>query len=185
VLEGLGGHGASGAGGGTIIVPGWVGAEVALPRPHLVKATCVELGEAHERMGLERGAVGISRWVWRGPFPLLHKEFPAEEFKLRVRAARGRSGVCLAYQVLGGDREGGVAVRAKEKKHRVGEGVQGEVGCSSRGVSVGAKVAVGGCPHFCGRGPYGRGSGGLAKVSGGRPEVWPTPGLSLAGNTSP
>ena len=51
MLEGFGGLGTAGAGGGAIIVPGWVGAEVAFPRPHLVKATCVELGEAHERMG--------------------------------------------------------------------------------------------------------------------------------------
>jgi len=53
VLECLGGLGAAGAGGGAIIVPGRVGAEVALPRPHLVKASCVELGEAHERMGFK------------------------------------------------------------------------------------------------------------------------------------
>jgi len=53
VREGLRGLGAAGAGGGAIIVPGWVGAEVALPRPHLVKATRIELGEAHERVGFE------------------------------------------------------------------------------------------------------------------------------------
>ena len=51
--EGPGGLGAAGAGGGAIIVPGWVGAEVALSRPDLVKATRIELGEAHERVGFK------------------------------------------------------------------------------------------------------------------------------------
>ena len=40
---------------------------------------------------------------------------------------RGGVGVGLAQEVLGGDRERGVAVRAKEKKHRVGKGVEREV----------------------------------------------------------
>jgi len=52
VLEGFGGFGAAGAGGWATLVPGRVGAVVALSRPHLVKATRVECGEAHERMGL-------------------------------------------------------------------------------------------------------------------------------------
>ena len=52
MLEGLGGLVALGAGGGAVVVPGRVGAKVALTRPHLVQASRVELGEAHERMGL-------------------------------------------------------------------------------------------------------------------------------------
>jgi len=53
VRKGLRGLGATRAGGGAIIVPGRVGAEVALPRPHLVKASCIKLGEAHERVGFK------------------------------------------------------------------------------------------------------------------------------------
>jgi len=52
MLEGLRGLAATGAGVGTVVVPGRVGAEVTLSRPHLVKATRVELGEAHEGMAL-------------------------------------------------------------------------------------------------------------------------------------
>jgi len=52
VLEALGGLVVAGAGGWAVVVLGLIGAEVALPRPHLVKATRVELGEAHKRMGL-------------------------------------------------------------------------------------------------------------------------------------
>jgi len=96
VRKGLRGLGATRAGGGDIIVPGGVGAEVALSRPHLVEASCVKLGEAHERVGFKRGAIRVSLWVRRGQFPLLHKEFPAEELELRVCAARGGSGVRLA-----------------------------------------------------------------------------------------
>ena len=55
VLEGLRGFHAAGAGGRGGIIPGRVGAEVALPRPHLVKATRVELGEAHKQMGFSEG----------------------------------------------------------------------------------------------------------------------------------
>ena len=52
MLEGFGGFGAAGAGSWAIVIPGRVGAVVALSRPHLVKATRVEFGEPHERMGL-------------------------------------------------------------------------------------------------------------------------------------
>jgi len=43
VFECLGGTLATGAGGGGIAVPGRVGAEVALPRSHLVEAARGEL----------------------------------------------------------------------------------------------------------------------------------------------
>jgi len=52
VLERLGGGQTAGARGGDIAVPGGVGAEVALPRSHLVEAARSELVEAHERVGL-------------------------------------------------------------------------------------------------------------------------------------
>ena len=52
MLKSLGGFLAAGAGGRGGIVPGGVGAEVALSRPHLMEATRVECGEAHERIGL-------------------------------------------------------------------------------------------------------------------------------------
>ena len=93
MLEALGGFAAPWAGGRAFIVPGWVGTEVALPRPHLVKATRVELGKAHKWMGRQRGAVGVSSRARRRFLPLLHQEFLAEELKLRVGAARGKVGV--------------------------------------------------------------------------------------------
>jgi len=89
VLEGLGGLGAARAGGWAVVVPGRVGAEVALARPHLVEATCVEFGEAHGRMRLERGAVLVPGWVRRPLLPLSHEEVFTQELKLRVSAARG------------------------------------------------------------------------------------------------
>ena len=135
MLEGLGSLGASGAGGWAVVVPGRVSAEVAVARPHLVKATRVEFGEAHKRMRLERGAVCVSRGVRCFLLPLFHEEFSAQDLELRVVAARGGAGVRLDQQVLGGDWEGRVAVGAKEKKHRVWEGVQGEVGPVFRGGS--------------------------------------------------
>jgi len=52
MLEGLRGLLAAGAGGGDFAVPGGVGAEIALTRPHLVQATRSKFVEAHERMGL-------------------------------------------------------------------------------------------------------------------------------------
>jgi len=127
VLEAFGGFAAPGAGGQAVIVPGRVGAEVALPRPHLVKATRVELGKAHKWMGRQRGAVGVAFGTRRFLLPFLHQEFLAEVLKLRVGAARGRVGVLFSQQVLGGDRKGRAAVSAKEEKQRVGESVQREV----------------------------------------------------------
>jgi len=127
VLEALRASAAAGAGGGTVVVPGRVGAEVALTRSHLVSATRVEHGEPHERVGLHGGAVLIPRRVRRDQLPLFHEEVFAQELELGVGAARGGRGPGLAEQVLGGDWEGGVAIRAKEKKPRVGESVQGEV----------------------------------------------------------
>ena len=128
MLEGLGGLGAAGAGGWAVVVPGWVGSEVALARPPLVEATCVEFGEAHERMGLQRGAVLVPGWVRRPLLPFSHEEVLTQERELRVGAARGGRRIGFAEQVLGSDREGSVAVGAKEEEHRGGEGVQGEVG---------------------------------------------------------
>ena len=53
MLERLGGALTTGAGGGDITGPGRVGAEVALPRPHLVEGTRGELVEPHEWVGFE------------------------------------------------------------------------------------------------------------------------------------
>jgi len=123
VLEGLRGIAAARAGGGAIIVPGRVGAEVALTRPHLVQATHVELGKAHEGVGFQRGAVFISGGVRHNQIPFFHEAVLAQELELGVGVARGGRRVRLAEQVLGGDGEGGEAIGAEEGKHRVREGV--------------------------------------------------------------
>jgi len=69
VLEGLGGLVTAGAGGRGVVAPGGVRAEVAFSRPHLVKAARGELVEAHERVGLDRGGVGVPGRVRRRLFP--------------------------------------------------------------------------------------------------------------------
>jgi len=54
VLEGFCRSAAPGAGGGSVpIVPGRMCSQVALARPHLMKAAGKEFGEAHEGMGYE------------------------------------------------------------------------------------------------------------------------------------
>jgi len=88
VLEGLRGFSAAGAGGGAIVIPGGVCAEVALAGPHLVQATRVELGKAHEGVGFQRGAVFVSGGVRRNQFPFFHETVPTQEFELGVGAAR-------------------------------------------------------------------------------------------------
>ena len=92
MLECLGGSLAFGAGGVDIAVPGGVGAEVALPRSHLVEAACGKPVLAHERVRLERGAVWVPGWVRRGLFPLFEEKTPALELDLGVVAAREGSG---------------------------------------------------------------------------------------------
>jgi len=51
VLEPLRGAQTTGAGGGGVAVPRGVGAEVAIPRSHLVEAGRGELVQAHKRVG--------------------------------------------------------------------------------------------------------------------------------------
>jgi len=93
---------------------------VALPRSHLVEAAGGELVEAHERVGLQRGAERVSGWVWSGLVPFFHEEVLALEFKLPVGAARGGLGVEVGNEVLGSDREGFKPVPAQKEQHRVG-----------------------------------------------------------------
>jgi len=88
VLERLRGFGAAGAGGGAIVVPGGVCTKVALAKPHLVQATRVELGKAHEGVGFQRGAIFVSGGVWRNHFPFFHETVPTQELELGVGAAR-------------------------------------------------------------------------------------------------
>jgi len=90
-----------------------VGAEVALPRSHLVEAARRKLVEAHEGVGLEGGAERVSDRVWRGLVPFFHEQVLAFEPKLRVGAARGGLGILVDEQVLGGDRERVEPVRAQ------------------------------------------------------------------------
>jgi len=89
VLERLGGSQAAGAGSGGIAVPGRVGAEVALPRSHLVEAAHGELILAHEGMGPWRGAVWVSGRTWCGLILFFHEEVLAFEFRLGVGSSRG------------------------------------------------------------------------------------------------
>ena len=133
VLERLGGGQTTGARGGGIAVPGGVGAEVTPPRSHLVEAARGELVEAHERVGLQRGAERVPGRVWSGLVPFIHEEVFAFELELRVGAARGGHRVEVAEEVLGGDREGIQPILAQEEQHRVGEGVKGEVGEGVKG----------------------------------------------------
>ena len=91
MLERLKGFGAAGAGGGAIIVPGGVSAKVALARPHLVQATRVEFGKAHEGVGFQRGAVFVLGGVWRNQLSFFHETVLAQELELGVGVAgRGR-----------------------------------------------------------------------------------------------
>jgi len=69
MFKGLGGLVTAGTGGRGVVAPGGVCAEVALAGSHLVKAARGELVEAHERVGLDRGAVGVSGRVRRRLFP--------------------------------------------------------------------------------------------------------------------
>jgi len=128
VLERFGGGQTTGARGGDFAVPRGVGAEVALPRSHLVETARDELVEAHERVGLQRGAERVPGRFWSGPVPFFHEEVLALEFKLRVGAAQGGIRIEVANEVLGGDWEGVKPVLAQKEQHRVGEGVEGEVG---------------------------------------------------------
>jgi len=128
VLERLGGGQTTGARGGDFAVPGGVGAEVAFPRSHLVKAVRSKLVEAHERVGLQRGAERVPGRVWSGLVPFFHDEVLALKLDLWVGAARGGLVIEVAKEVLRRDWEGVKPVLAQKAKNRVGESVEGEVG---------------------------------------------------------
>jgi len=96
MLKGLGGLAAAGTGGRSVIAPGGVCAEVALAGSHLVEAARGELVEAHERVGLDRGAVGVSGRVRRRLFPFFDKEAPTLELELGIGAARGGGRIVFA-----------------------------------------------------------------------------------------
>jgi len=105
MLEVLGYFSAARAGCRGVVVPGQVGAEVAFPRPPLVEATRVKLGEAHKWMGLQPGALGVSCRIRGSLLPLLHEELLAEELKLRVGAAQeggvGNVSLSRCWEVTG------------------------------------------------------------------------------------
>ena len=128
MLERLGGGQTTGARGGDFTVPGGVGAEVAFPRSHLVKAARSTFVEPHEQVGLQRGAERVPGRVWSVLVPFFHEEGLGLMLELWVGAARGGLGVEIAKEVLGGDWEGVKPVVAQKEKHRVGEGVVGQVG---------------------------------------------------------
>jgi len=78
VLECLGGTLADVAGGGGVAVTRRVGAEVALPRSHLVEAARGELAQANKGAGLEQPAVWVSGRIWRSLVPFFHQGAPAQ-----------------------------------------------------------------------------------------------------------
>ena len=92
MLECLRGFVAAQAGGRDITVPGWMRAEVAFARSHLVQSACSEFVEAHKRVRHKPGAVEVSGRVWRSIFPFLEEEAGALQLELGVRAAWGGSG---------------------------------------------------------------------------------------------
>jgi len=109
-FKGLGDLVTAGTGGRGVVAPGGVCAEVALARPHLVKAARGELVEAHEWVGLDRGAVRVSGRVRCGLFPLLDEEVPTLELQLGVGAARGRGEGSVRKEGAGRS-PGGVRIR--------------------------------------------------------------------------
>ena len=117
MLEHLGGGQTARACGGGVAVPGGVGAQVALPRSHLVEVAGREPVEAHERMGLQRGLEWVPGRVRSGLVPFFHEEVLALKLKLRVGAARGRLRIEVAKEVLGGDREGIKPIGAQKEQH--------------------------------------------------------------------
>ena len=84
MLERLWSAPAAGAGGGEVTVPGWVGAEVTLPRSHLVEATRGEPVQTHKRVGFGLWWVWVPGRVWRSLVPFLHEEVLALELELGV-----------------------------------------------------------------------------------------------------
>ena len=117
MLERLGGGQTTGARGGDFAVPGGVGAEATLLRSHLVEAACSQLVEAHERVGLQRGAERVPGRVWSGLVPFLYEEVLALKLKLRVGAARAGLRIKVTKEVLRGDREGVKPVLAQKEQH--------------------------------------------------------------------
>jgi len=117
VLERLGGGQTTGARGGDFAVPGGVGAEVTLPRSHLVEAARGKLVEAHEWVGLQRGAERVPGRVRSGLVPFFHEEVLALKLKLRVGAARGGLRIEVTKEVLRGDWEGVKPVLAQKEQH--------------------------------------------------------------------
>jgi len=116
-LERLGGGQTTRTRGGDLAVPGGVGAEVTLPRSHLVEAARRKLVEAHELVGLQRGVEWVPGRVWSGLVPFFHEEVLALKLKLWVGAARGGLRIEVAKEVLRGDREGVQAVLAPKEQH--------------------------------------------------------------------
>jgi len=79
-------------------------------------------------MRLERGAVRIPGRIRRGIFPFFHEEALTLELEQGVRPASRRVIVLFTEKVFRGNWEGLMAYWAEDEEHRVGEGVQGEVG---------------------------------------------------------
>jgi len=74
-------------------------------------------------MGPERRAVWVSGRSRRGLLPFCHKEAPASELELGVRATLGRGWMESSQEVLGGHRKGMKPAWTQDKQHGVREGV--------------------------------------------------------------
>jgi len=128
VLEGLRRLVASGASCGTLIIPGRVRAEVAVPQSHLVEPSRVEFVETHEGVMFERGGAWVPRWRGATGLPFLHESVAATPPELRVGTPFRGLWVGLGQEMLRGNWEGGEPVRAQQESHRVRDRIWREVG---------------------------------------------------------
>jgi len=108
MFKGFGGLVTAGTGGWGVVAPGGVCAEVALAGSQLVKAARGKPIEAHERVGLDRGAVGVSGRVWRGLFPFYTGAYAGDRSdpgggldSVRIEGAGRLPGGFRTRQVLG------------------------------------------------------------------------------------
>jgi len=84
VLDGLGRLVASGAGCGTVIIPGQVRAEADVRQSHRVEPSHVEFVETHEGVRFDRGGVWVPGWRGGTGLPFCPESVAATPPQLRV-----------------------------------------------------------------------------------------------------